>query len=339
MSLLLLPMLISDINLTQLAYILAASHSGSTLLSMLLGSHPQIATVGEIKLSASAMGDIDCYRCSCGELIRKCNFWQKVKESMARQGYDFDIADAGTDYRKVDSRYARLVLGPLHRGRLLESIRDAALRISPTWRRQLPEIHRRNAALASAVSEITRTEVVVDSSKTALRLKYLLRNPELDVKVIRLIRDGRAVALTYMDPASFADANDPALRGGGSGGQREKERLSMARAAYDWRRCIEEAENILRSLPSSQWNEVRYEDYCREPIATLNRLQQFLEVDPGKQPKEFRTVDQHVVGNGMRLDTTSEIRLDERWRGKLTEQDLRVFDDVAGEMNRQYGYV
>ena len=77
---------------------------------------------------------------------------------------------------------------------------------------------------------------MVDSSKVAVRLKYLLRNPELDVKVIRLIRDGRGVALTYMDPAQFADAENPDRRGGGMGGNREDERLPMTQAAYQWRR-------------------------------------------------------------------------------------------------------
>jgi len=57
--------------MTQLAYVSAASHSGSTLLSMLLGSHRQVATVGEIKLSPNSMGEISRYRCSCGEFIRQ----------------------------------------------------------------------------------------------------------------------------------------------------------------------------------------------------------------------------------------------------------------------------
>jgi hypothetical protein len=40
----------------------------------------------------------------------------------------------------------------------------------------------------------------------------------------------------------------------------------------------------------------------------------------------------------MRLDATSEIRLDERWRDSLTADDLSEFDAVAGALNRQYGY-
>ena len=324
--------------MTKLAYILAASHSGSTLLSMLLGSHPRIATVGELKLSASAMGKISRYNCSCGEFIRQCSFWQKVKEGMAARDYAFDIADAGTDYRAVDSRYARRLLGPLHRGIFLEGMRDGALAICPTWRRQLPEIQKRNAALVSTVAEITGAKVVADSSKVAVRLKYLLRNTELDVRVIHLIRDGRGVALTYMDPASFADAKDPAVRGGGSGGQRENERLSMAQAAHQWRRCNEEAEHILRRLDKSQWIEVRYEELCKDTENTLGRLFEFLGLDPDKPVHDFRAVENHVVGNGMRLDTTSQISLDERWRSVLTEEELRVFDREAGRMNRRYGY-
>lgn len=324
--------------MTRLSYILAASHSGSTLLSMLLGAHPQIATVGEMNLSPKSMGDLDRYRCSCGDFIRACGFWQSVKKRMAGRGFEFDLASAGTDYRTVESRYARRLLGSLCRGRFLEGVRDAGLGLSLAWRKQLPETHRRNAALASVVSEITKADVVVDSSKIALRLKHLLRNRELDVRVIRLIRDGRAVALTYIDPAGFADARDPTRREGGMGGDRKHERLPMAQAAYEWRRCVEEAENILRCLTPSQWIEVRYEDYCKTPDVTLRRLQQFLGVDAGKGPSEFRTVEQHVVGNGMRLDTTSEVWLDERWRETLTEQDLRIFDDVAGDMNRRYGY-
>ena len=324
--------------MTQVAYIMAASHSGSTLLSMLLGSHPQVATIGEIRLSPRSMGDLARYRCSCGELIQECGFWRKVKEAMIRRGFAFDVAHAGTDYQEADSRYARRLLGPLHRGRFLECIRDIGLGVSPIWRKKLPDVHRRNAALISVVAEITKAEIIVDSSKGALRLKYLLRNPELHVKVIHLIRDGRGVALTYMDPARFADAKDPARRGGGMGGDRENERLPMARAAYTWRRCVEEAESILRRLPPSQWIEVHYEDYCAVPDTTLVRLHRFLGVAPGRQPREFRAVPQHVVGNGMRLDATSQVVLDDCWKSVLKTEELRVFDRIAGKVNNRYGY-
>jgi len=325
--------------MTKLAYILAASHSGSTLLAMVLNAHPQVCSVGELKLCRKAIGDIDRYRCSCGEFIRQCQFWHQVKEGMAARGFEFDIANAGTDYKSVESHYAQRLLDPLHRGRFLESFRDVALGLSPTWVKQLPEIQKRNAVLVETVCRLTGKAIIVDSSKIGLRLKHLLRNPELNVRVIHLIRDGRAVALTYTDPARFADAENPAFRDGGTGGNRAAERLSIAEAAHEWRRSNEEAEHVLRCLDKPQWIEVHYEELCKDTENTLGRLFEFLGLEPKKRAKNFRSMEHHVLGNGMRFDSTSEIRLDERWRSVLTEEELESFDREAGEINRQYGYV
>jgi len=322
--------------MTSLAYILAASHSGSTLLAMLLNAHPEICTVGELK--ATNLGDVECYRCSCGQLIRHCRFWARVSVALDAKGVSFDIANAGTHFQRAGSAYARRLLRPLHRGSLGERLRDAALWLSPTWCGHLPDIQRRNAALVETLTETTGARIVVDSSKVGLRLKYLLRNPELDVVVIRLIRDGRAVALAYTNPAAYADARDPSRRGGGSGGDRRGERLTMAEAAREWRRSNEEAEHVLAGLGRSRWIEVRYEDVCADPPGTLNRIFGWLGVDPAQTSADFRSVEHHVLGNGMRLDPTSEIRLDQRWKSVLSPADLRVFDSVAGKLNRRYGY-
>ena len=320
---------------TRLAYILAASHSGSTLLAMLLGSHPKVCTVGELK--ATGIGDGERYLCSCGEPIGKCLFWADVHREMGRRGLDFDVTGAGTDLRSGGGAYVDRLLRPLHRGPLLEHLRDAALAASPSWRSRIRRIQRLDAALASCLCDLTGKKVVVDSSKVGIRLKYLLRNPALDVRVIRLVRDGRAVALTYVDPAHYADAKDPRVRGGGMGGDRESERRPMAAAAHEWRRSNEEAEAIVRHLHPARWTELRYEELCADPSATLARLFAFIGVDP-TQVALKPPGDHHVVGNGMRLDPDIEVRLDDRWTGALTRRELDVFDSVAGSTNRRYGY-
>jgi Sulfotransferase family len=321
----------------RLAYILAASHSGSTLLAMLLGSHPEICTVGELK--ATALGDVERYRCSCQARIRDCRFWAGVAQDMGRRGFGFDITDAGTDFAAGASGYVRRLLRPLHRGPLAEAVRDAALALSPRWRARLSRIQAVNAALVECLCARTGRGVIVDSSKVGLRLKYLLRNPALDVRVIRLIRDGRGVALTYLEPATFADARDPNLRGGGTGGDRAAERLAMADAAREWRRSNEEAAAIVRSLAPSRWLEVRYETLCRDPVSTLRTLFEFLGVGATRVNLDFRAASHHVIGNGMRLDSTSEIRLDESWRSVLGVQERQTFERVAGALNRRLGYL
>ena len=113
--------------------------------------------------------------------------------------------------------------------------------------------------------------MVVDSSKVGIRLKYLLRNPGLDVRVIRVIRDGRAVAFTYIDPENFADATAPHLRGGGDGTSRDKERLTPLEAAHEWRRSNEEADAIVPASIPSRYTTVSYEDVCADTPAALSR--------------------------------------------------------------------
>lgn len=322
----------------KLVYILAASHSGSTLLALLLAAHPRVATIGESKLGS--LGDAERYLCSCRAKLTQCGFWAELSAEMNRRGYEFDVTRAATDFRSDATPFVARLLKPLHRGRFLETVRDALLVCSPRWRRDLPVIQGRNAALIRSVLTVANASAVVDSSKTGLRLKYLLRNPGLDVRVVRLIRDGRGVALTYMDPGGFADASDPSLRGGGTGRSNNgRFVMPMERAARLWRRSNEEADETIRSLPTERVTTVHYEELCGDTDAVLARLFRFIGVDPAERVREFRGVQRHVVGNGMRLDDTSAVVLDERWRSALGREDLAAFERTAGALNSAYGYV
>jgi hypothetical protein len=323
-------------RITTLVYILAPSHSGSTLLAMLLGAHPDVCTVGELK--ANTIGDAAGYLCSCGVRLADCAFWSDVQTALRRRGFDFDIFNARTHPAVGAGPFRRRLLRPLHRGPALEWLRDLTLTLSPGWTADRERVAALNAALVETICDRARARVIVDSSKIGLRLKYLLRNPALDVRVVRLLRDGRATALTYMDPSEFADASNPHKRGGGTGQSRADERLSMQAAAYEWRRSNEEADAIVRSLPSSRLRQVRYEAVCADPRGVVRELLTFAGVDPTLALPDYRSREHHVLGNGMRLDVTSHVRLDERWRSVLGPDALRTFDAVAGDLNRRLGY-
>lgn len=303
---------------------------------MLLGAHPEMATVGELKITS--LGDPDRYNCSCLTRIKECPFWNAITRRMAERGVLFDVTNAGTDIRSGATSYVKRLLKPLCHGRALEAVRDAGLACSATWRRQLSRIQTLNQALMESVLEETGRAVIVDSSKIGIRLKYLLRNPALDIRVIRVIRDGRGVALTYLDPGRFADAADPNRRGGGVGVSRAATHGSMSAAATEWRRSNEEADALLADLDRARWMEIRYEELCVKTDATLQRIFDFLGVDARVKIADFRSGPHHVIGNGMRLDSSAEIRLDERWKSELSDEDLRTFDAVAGAMNRRLGY-
>lgn len=317
-------------------YILAASHSGSTLTALLLNAHPDIVSVGEIV--SGSMRDLDGYRCSCRRLIVECPFWAAVTATLRPKHPDFDLSDFGIRLDPERPPWVSRAMRAEHRGPFLESLRDGLLAASPTFRRHIADVERHLYAFATAILRERAARVVADSSKLAHRLKFLLRMPSFNVKVVHLVRDGRAVALTYMDEQQFADASDPRLRRGGRGSVEAGRKMDMERAAGEWQRAAVGASNLLRRLDPSRWTRITYEQLCQEPDAVLRRLFEFIGVDAARRRRDFRGAEPHIVGNGMRLDATSEIRLDERWRTVLTPDELVTFDRAAGEVNRRFGY-
>ncbi len=206
---------------------------------MLLGTRSgRCITVGE--MNGVRTHAPEQYRCSCREVINRCPFWTRVITALVSQGIDYAPHRSGTDIRNTNDCFIRTMLLPLHRGFYLEFIRDMALALYPRWHRHLREVQKRNVAIVRTLLSLSGASTVVDSSKNGLRLKYLLRNRDLDVKVIRLIRDGRGVALTWTDEATFADSRDPELRGGGFGRRRttldqKAHNRQLARGAHAWR--------------------------------------------------------------------------------------------------------
>lgn len=320
----------------QLIYLAAASHSGSTMTAMLLGAHPDLCSVGELK--SVHLGDKDSYLCSCKTLVSECDFWQGVSEKMAKRGQDFCISTAGMDIRTGATPYETRLFKPLVRAPFMELIRDSLLLLSPTWRRQLPKLQQRNADYVSAIAEQAGVKAVVDSSKIGIRLKYLLKNKDLDIKVIWVVRDGRGVSLAYKNPSEYADAKDPKFRGGGSGQTQESGR-GVESGAHEWIRCNQETQVILNTMNKDKWVKVHYEDICNNTEETLDKLFEFIGVDSSKKRLDFKTVEHHVVGNGMRLDDCDAIKLDERWKDKLNDTDLKQFYRVAGEYHKSLGYM
>jgi len=294
----------------RLVYIMAATHSGSTVLAMQLARHPQVCTVGE--LSGTPYRAQPGYRCSCGEELVRCSFWHEVSAAMARRGFAYSATTDETDMRNAPGRYARRLLRPMHRGALLEFVRDAALQLSPAARAHLRRVRLLKTALAESVLECTGDAVLVDSSKLGVQLKYDLRNPRFDIKVIWLVRDGRGVARSLM----------------------RNQRLTMREAAYEWRRSNEEAAAIVQRLASAAWTQVRYEALCTDPEGTLAGLWPLI----GVAPRPLEDAVQHVLGHASRLQGKRAIRLDEKWRTDLSAEDLRVFEKVAGAMNRRLRY-
>jgi hypothetical protein len=313
------------VDKVQLLYIASASFSGSTLLTFLLAAHPKLATVGELK--ATSMGDVEQYRCSCGELIRGCGFWQRLTKLLRERGVAFDVARFGTHFRfREDGSLADRFVRAQVRGRLFEAARKLALRVLPGATDEFLAILARNRLLVETICQLRGARVFLDGSKEPNRLKYLVDSGLWDVKVVHLVRDGRGLAnrrLQHMLQI-WPELTD---------------RLAIVRkAASAWRRVNVACERVLESLPPQARVRVRYEDLCRDPAAALAPVFAMIGESAPAVPDDFRTIEHHIVGNRMRLRREGRIVLDDKWRTELSAEELAAFDAVAGDMNRGMGY-
>jgi len=299
----------------RMLYILSPSYSGSTLLTLLLGAHPEIATIGELK--AQSMGDVDRYVCSCGRVIRECPFFRRLGESLSRRGMAFDPADFGTHFRDDERPVVNRLMRASVRGPMFETARTIGQRVLPASRRRLHDVVLRNEALIEAILALQGGSMFLDGSKDPNRLKFFWDAGRWEIKVVCMIRDGRGTSASFMKHEGFG----------------------MERAAFEWRRTCEEMIRLEQYLPRDAWMMLKYEDLCRDIDARLRAAFDFAGLRIGDSLPDPGGTAHHVIGNTMRLAALSDIRLDETWRERLTADELTTFKRVAGALNRRYGYM
>jgi hypothetical protein len=142
----------------KIIFIASTSHSGSTLLDLMLNAHPEIVSVGELKqigrYARLARKLQRISRCTCGAAnLEECPFWRCVDDMLvARTGRG--LADLNMeDYADTETFNAD------------------------------------NAVLYGAISAISQKTCIVDSSKHLNRLELLIDNADLDVFPIFLLRN------------------------------------------------------------------------------------------------------------------------------------------------------
>jgi hypothetical protein len=298
----------------KLLYLLAPSYSGTTLLTYLLSQHKRIATVGELK--ATRMGDIDQYRCSCGTMIKKCEFWLELQMVTANQGIRFSVGDFATVFGSTNRAVNRVIRATV-RGPCFEALRFCALAVTPKNISKLRDVARRNFILSQAICGLQEGDIFLDGSKDPVRLLHLIRSSLWDVRVICMQRDGRGVANSF----------------------RRHDALSFDAAVDYWLRTVRELGHMRSRIGDSCVFDARYEELCQRPERVMEDIWSWL----GIEYQPLRALNStcgksHVLGNSMRLRNVSEIRYDDAWKAGLSAAELDLFERKAGRANRNLGY-
>jgi hypothetical protein len=283
---------------TRVIYICSDTRSGSTLLDQMLGSHPEITSVGEIcNINAYATLDRSQYDpahelcCSCGGDLagrashKQCPFWSRLRERVGplsnlqlnlRRSHPFLLAAV--------MRYPRLY--PL-----------------------LSSYGRKSFVIFDAIGG-----TVVDSSKGAFRFLALYAARPKAVKAIMLTRDYRAVVHSKM-----------------------KRGRSLEQSARHWRDASRHMLTVERLVPASQRTRVRYEDLCTNTEEVMRDLCAFIGVgfDPAVLR---RSPDTHHLGGSPSKFENRPIRLDDRYLTAFTDAEKELMARIVGRHASEWRY-
>ena len=293
--------------------------SGSTIVSDLLNEHPHVVNIGEL-VHLWERGVIENNLCGCGRAFAECEFWGKVGE-VAFGGWSHV---SGERMRALQLRADRtrhipaLMLPNITRGFGTSIVQYGAV----------------VSRILRAVREVSGASVIVDTSKhvsTALLLRQL---PDVDLRIVHLVRDPRGVAHSWSKSVKRPEVTQA---------EREMARLHPARIGLRWMWFNWAFSNMDRlGVPVST---IRYEDFVADPHGALDHLFDFAGVDPIS--RELFEVSaplvlgegHSVAGNPRRLERAPvAIRGDDEWLTQFDPRLRALVGRVTAPMMGRYRY-
>lgn len=292
---------------------------GSTLLDRILGQVEGFFSVGELRYVWEESFAQD-QPCGCGRHFGECPFWKGVV-GRAYGGFSGLDLDATIRLkRRVDRvRYVPQLV--------YEGVR------TPRFWRDLEEYAGMLGGLYGAIQKESGARVIVDSSKDASYAYVLLNVPDIELYVLHLVRDSRAVAYSWMRKKVKHEAK---------GEKVYLDQYSPTKSAVDWTRA-----NLLVEpfrLRKGRYATARYEDLMADPQGTVGRIVDFVGEGGVEAPFDGRAIELEpnhtVAGNPMRFrQGRIELRSDDEWRRKLAPEDRRIVTALTSPLLLRYGYL
>lgn len=304
-------------------YLGGMGRSGSTLAERLIGELPGVCGAGEVA-HLWQRGVADNERCGCGTEFGRCEFWTAVAGA------------AFGGWSKIDVRRIDELRASVDRTRFIPllAMRSMADRLRP----DLAEYTDYYVRLYQAVADVSGCRTVVDSSKHASLAFCLSRSGDIDLRVIHVVRDSRAVAYSWTRLVPRPEA----------GVRSYMTRYSPARAAREWN--TQNASLQLLARGQTPVLRVRYEDLVGGVKPTLRVISRFagLPVDESglafvggehEQWAELRRAHT-AAGNPMRFSTGKiTIRADDRWQTAMPGSQRRAVTALTLPLLSHYGYM
>ena len=295
----------------KVVYIAGWGRSGSTLLDNLLGQIDGFFSTGELRYLWER-GLLRDWRCGCGALVKECKVWSSIVAELAEK--------PTTPAPETIVRWQQEVTRFRHTGKLLRAS-PSGVDGDPVLRSYVGLI----GDLLSALARTTGARVIVDSSKRPSDAAVLALVPGIELYVVHLVRDPRAVAYAWRKRQEGIDQHRVAV------------------STISWAAWNLACDAVRRAIPDRSML-VTYESFVEQPRETIQRILTLISEDPEIAPaisgNEFQLEETHTVsGNPGRFTYGPvQIRLDDQWRERLRPTQRAAATAIAVPFLGRYGY-
>lgn len=282
-------------------YVAGWGRSGSTILGRILGHVRDFFWVGELRYIWDR-GVIENRLCSCSVPFGECHVWREIM-SQAFISDNHAEAQELVRLRERDLRTRHLLVTPTRKNL------QAKVDRMEEYKEALEKLYR-------AVQDVSQSRVIVDTSKFP-SYGYVLQNlPDIELYVLHLVRDPRAVAY------SWESRKKPKME------RKDESNSFMTPHGFiesslvwdEWNLAIEK---VWRREPE-RYMLLRYEDFVGSPQSSVESILRFLGEEEAGSPfaneREITLEATHTFsGNPDRFRSGSvTIKPDETWRSNMS---------------------
>lgn len=299
-------------------FITGWGRSGTTILDRILGQIEGFFAVGELRYIWDR-NLIENRLCGCGAAFNDCEIWQNI---MSRAFGDRSGIVPQEMVRMREShfrsRHFPLLLTKWGRDRIRTSLRDYTENLSKLY---------------SAIREVTECRVITDSSKFPSHGYVLGMIPSIELYVVHIIRDPRAVAYSWSKPKLQPDTGEMA----------PMKKIGLVKSSLLWSLWNIVGE-ILWSGDSSHYYQIRYEDFVINPRTTVDKILEMMNQTELQTPfisenEVMLGINHTVSGNPNRFDTGKiEIKSDNRWRESMVSSKKTLARALTYPVCLKYRY-
>jgi hypothetical protein len=301
----------------KIIYLAGWGRSGSTLLSNLLGEVKGLTSIGET-YNLWRRGMVEDKLCGCEKPFSACDYWQTI---MHKAFGDMACLD-GEYFQGLQERVSN---------------RDLLVKVlfgSPVQQDHcVQEYAYMLKRLYTAVAQTSNSRVIVDSSKIPSHA-YLLNDLEgIDLYIVHLVRDPRAVAYSWMKKKRY-DPNSENVT--------YMDRFNPAISTLIWMYWNVLIESIWGRSPRYYF--LRYEDLLEKPRLALEEILGLIQGEAGPMPaiqgdSIYLHPNHNVSGNPSRFRRGwVKLERDDVWRKKLFPGYQALVNLLSFPLLKRYGY-